>query len=197
VQTAPDRALDTLMKLTSLFRSVLRTDNEFVTLDQELQLISAYLDIERARFEERLRVSIDVPDDLLSVRIPSLLLQPLVENAIKHGITPSRFGGEVCIRARLERTSDNESPMGDMLNITVSDSGMGTSEIDLARGRRRGLGLSHIEERLRWFAGQEASLRINSTVGRGTVVEVTLPISAATSKGAVGSLRSSRERRGA
>jgi sensor histidine kinase YesM len=144
-----------------------------VTLDQELQLIAAYLDIERARFEERLRVSIDVPEDVLSVRIPSLLLQPLVENAIKHGITPSRFGSEVCIRAHLERTSDNESPMGDMLNITVSDSGMGASEIDLARGRRRGLGLGNIEERLRWFAGQEASLRINSTVGTGTVVEVT------------------------
>ncbi|HEY2976223.1 MAG TPA: histidine kinase [Pyrinomonadaceae bacterium] len=197
VQTAPDRALETLMKLTSLLRSVLRTDNEFVTLDQELQLIAAYLDIERARFEERLRVSIDVPEDVLSVRIPSLLLQPLVENAIKHGITPSRFGGEVCIRARLESTSDNESPMGDMLNITVSDSGMGASEIDLARGRRRGLGLSNIEERLRWFAGQEASLRINSTVGTGTVVEVRLPMSAATSKGSVGSLRSARERRGA
>jgi hypothetical protein len=195
VQTAPDRALETLMKLTSLLRSVLRTDNEFVTLDQELQLIAAYLDIERARFEERLRVSIDVPEDLLSVRIPSLLLQPLVENAIKHGITPSRFGGEVCIRARLERTS--ESSMGDMLNITVSDSGMGASEIDLARGRRRGLGLSNIEERLRWFAGQEASLRINSTVGTGTIVEVRLPISAFTSKGSVDSLQSARERRGA
>ena len=71
--------------------------------------------------------------------------------------------------------------MSDMLNITVSDSGMGASEIDLARGRRRGLGLSNIEERLRWFAGQEASLRINSTVGTGMIVEVRLPISADTS----------------
>jgi len=197
VQTAPDRALETLMKLTSLLRSVLRTDNEFVTLDQELQLIAAYLDIERARFEERLRVSIDVPEDIVSVRIPSLLLQPLVENAIKHGITPSRFGGEVCIRARVESSADKEDPLGGILNITVSDSGIGASEIDLARGRRRGLGLSNIEERLRWYAGQDASLRINSTVGTGTVVEVRLPMSTATSKRSVGSLQSVRERRGA
>jgi len=197
VQTAPDRALETLMKLTSLLRSVLRTDNEFVTLDQELQLIASYLDIERARFEERLRVSIDVPEDLLSVRIPSLLLQPLVENAIKHGITPSRVGGEVCIRARLESTAAAEVPIGGVLNITVSDSGIGASEIDLARGRRRGLGLSNIEERLQWYAGQDASLRINSTVGTGTVVEVRLPMATATSKRSVRSLQRARERRGA
>jgi two-component system LytT family sensor kinase len=196
VQTAPDRALETLMKLTSLLRSVLRTDSEFVTLDQELQLIAAYLDIERARFEERLRVSIAVPEDVLLLRIPSLLVQPLVENAIKHGITPSRFGGEVCIRARIETTSE-EGATGDMLHITVSDTGMGASEIDLARGRRRGLGLSNIEERLRWYAGQKASLRINSTVGTGTVVEISLPISTATSKGSVDSLQPARERRGA
>jgi two-component system LytT family sensor kinase len=196
VQTAPDRALETLMKLTSLLRSVLRTDSEFVTLDQELQLIAAYLDIERARFEERLRVSIAVPEDVLLLRIPSLLVQPLVENAIKHGITPSRFGGEVCIRARIETTSE-EGATGDMLHITVSDTGMGASEIDLARGRRRGLGLSNIEERLRWYAGQTASLRINSTVGTGTVVEISLPISTATSKGSVDSLQPARERRGA
>src|SRR4029434_7731237 len=93
VQTAPDRALETLMKLTSLLRAVLRTDGEFVTLGQELQLIVSYLDMERARFEERLRTIVDVPDELLSLRVPSLLVQPLVENAIKHGISPSRFCG--------------------------------------------------------------------------------------------------------
>jgi hypothetical protein len=196
VQTAPDRALETLMKLTSLLRSVLRTDSEFVTLEQELQLIAAYLDIERARFEERLRVSIDIPEDLLLLHIPSLLVQPLVENAIKHGITPSRFGGEVCIRARIETTSE-EGATEHVLHITVSDTGMGASEIDLARGRRRGLGLSNIEERLRWYVGQKASLRINSTVGTGTVVEISLPISTATSKGSVDSLQPAKERRGA
>ena len=173
VQTAPDRALETLMKLTSLLRGVLRTDGEFVTLEQELQLIASYLDIERARFEERLRVSIDVPRELLCLRIPALLVQPLVENAIKHGITPSRFGGEVRIQARLETSTGRNA---DMLDITVSDSGIGVSEIVLARGRRRGLGLRNIEERLRCYGEQSASLGIHSAVGEGTVVELKLPL---------------------
>jgi sensor histidine kinase YesM len=176
VQTAPDRAFETLMKLTSLLRGVLRTDTEFVTLEQELQLIASYLDIERVRFEERLRVNIDVPDDLLSVRVPSLLVQPLVENAIKHGITPSRFGGEVSIRARLETPSGDQNGTRDVLDITVSDTGIGASEIELVRGRRRGVGLSNIEERLRCYAGNSASLRISSTLGEGTVVELRLPL---------------------
>jgi signal transduction histidine kinase len=196
VQTAPDRALETLMKLTSLLRSVLRTDGEFVTLEQEIQLIASYLDIEKARFEERLRVSIDVPEELLSLRVPSLLVQPLVENAIKHGITPSRFGGEVQIRARIQRAVTDLSRTGDVLDITVSDSGIGASEIELARGRRRGVGLSNIEERLRYY-GPSASLRITSTVGQGTVVELKLPLPEVTAEAAVGSRESIRERRGA
>jgi len=182
VQTAPDRALETLMKLTSLLRGVLRTDGEFVTLEQELQLIASYLDIERARFEERLRVSIDVPKELLCLRIPALLVQPLVENAIKHGITPSRFGGEVRIQARLETSTGRNA---DMLDITVSDSGIGVSEIALARGRRRGLGLRNIEERLRCYGEQSACLRIHSVVGEGTVVELKLPLAGGIREGSL------------
>ena len=176
VQTAPDRALETLMKLTSLLRGVLRADGEFVTLGAELALIAAYLDIERARFEERLRVSVDVPDQLLSLRLPSLLVQPLVENAIKHGITPSRFGGEVSIRARLEALSADANASGEVLSITVSDTGIGASEIELARGRRRGVGLSNIEQRLHSYGEQSGSLRIKSTPGEGTVVELIVPV---------------------
>jgi signal transduction histidine kinase len=197
VQTAPDRALETLMKLTSLLRSVLRTDGEFVTLEQELSLIAAYLDIERARFEERLQVSIDVPEELLRLRVPSLLVQPLVENAIKHGITPSRQGGEVRIRARLE-TSVNSEKNDDVLGITVTDTGIGASEIELARGRRRGVGLSNIEKRLRSYAGSSASLWIKSTRGKGTSVEIKLPLARSfAGQTAIGSLESVKENRGA
>jgi two-component system LytT family sensor kinase len=194
VQTAPDRALETLMKLTSLLRGVLRTDEEFVTLEQELQLIASYLDIERARFEERLRFVIDIPKELLPVRIPSLLVQPLVENAIKHGITPSRFGGEVRIEARIERTSEDADHYMDVLDITVSDSGIGASEIELARGRRRGLGLNNIEERLRCYGGQSASLRIDSVLGEGTVVALRLPLSNGIPERSAGTLMSVREK---
>jgi two-component system LytT family sensor kinase len=164
-----------------------------VTLDQELQLIGSYLDIEQARFEERLRVSIDVPEELLSLRIPSLLVQPLVENAVKHGITPSRFGGEVRIRARLETTSANRD--ANLLDVRVSDSGIGASQIEWARGRRRGVGLRNIEERLRWYGGESASLRVDSTPGQGTVVELRLPLSEQIPETPVGSLQAIREKR--
>jgi signal transduction histidine kinase len=177
VQTAPDRALETLMRLTSLLRGVLRAEGELVTLEEELKLIGSYLDIESARFEERLRVTIDVPEELRLTRLPSLLVQPLVENAIKHGITPSRFGGEVSICARLEKSAGDESQNGEVLSITVSDTGIGASEIEMARGRKRGVGLSNIEERLRFYGGQSASLRIKSTPGAGTLVEIRMPAS--------------------
>jgi signal transduction histidine kinase len=175
IQTSPDRALETLMKLTSLLRGVLRTEGEFVTLGEELKLIGSYLDIESARFEERLRVSIDVPEELLTKRLPSLLVQPLVENAIKHGITPSRFGGEVSICARLEQSMIDGGANCGILSITVIDTGIGASEIEMARGRKRGVGLSNIEERLRFYGGKSASLKIRSTLGAGTVVELRMP----------------------
>ena len=97
IQTAPERALGTLMRLSGLLRSVLRSGEEFVTIGEELDLVEAYLDIERARFEERLRVRIDVPWELRHIRIPALVIQPIVENAIKHGISESVAGGEVRI----------------------------------------------------------------------------------------------------
>src|SRR5205814_5413260 len=93
IQTAPNRALDTLLRLTALLRGVLRSEGELTTLGRELDLIESYLDIERARFEERLRVRIDVPAALKRLRVPPLLLQPVVENAVKHGIEPRRLGG--------------------------------------------------------------------------------------------------------
>ena len=91
------------MRLTALLRAVLRSEGEFTTLGRELEVVESYLDIERARFDERLRVTLDVPADLRSIRVPPLVLQPIVENAVKHGIAPQRFGGEVTVRARLDR----------------------------------------------------------------------------------------------
>ena len=90
------------MRLTALLRGVLRSEGEFTTLGREFELIESYLDIERARFEQRLRVRIDVPQALRGLRVPPLVLQPVVENAVKHGIAPLRHGGEVVVSARLE-----------------------------------------------------------------------------------------------
>jgi two-component system LytT family sensor kinase len=170
IQTAPTRALDTLMRLTALLRGVLRSEGEYTTLGRELEVIEAYLDIERERFEQRLRVHIDVPDQVRHIRVPPLLLQPLVENAVKHGIAPCQLGGEVVVRAKLEGVSPDRQ-----LSVVVHDTGIGTTAGALQRGRETGLGLRNIERRLACQYGPLASLSIRTAPGEGTTVEVRLP----------------------
>ena len=177
IQTAPERALGTLMRLTSLLRGVLRrSEGEFATLGEEIELIESYLDIERARFEDRLRVTIDAPRETRNHRIPALLVQPLVENAIKHGVSPSRTGGEVMISARIAPCNGDAAPGGDTLRITVRDTGLGASEASLMAGRNRGVGLSNVERRLKAHYGDQASFSIRSALGSGTTVELSLPV---------------------
>jgi signal transduction histidine kinase len=170
IQTAPPRALSTLMRLTALLRSVLRSEGESTTLGKELALIESYLEIEHARFEQRLRVRIDVPGALRSLRVPPLLLQPLVENALKHGIAPLVRGGVVTVTARTE-------PSGDTLALVleVHDTGIGVGTTELRAGRARGVGLSNVERRLACQYGDAASLSIESVPGGGTTVRIVLP----------------------
>lgn len=173
IQTSPARAFDTLMRLTGLLRAVLnRGDGEFSTLGEELDLVESYLAIESARLEERLVVHVDVPAGLRDVRIPMLVLQPLVENAIKHGIAPARAGGELSIRAS---TIEVDGRVG-ILVVTVADTGLGASEAALAAGRAHGIGLSSIQRRLEAYFGDSAGLEIASTPGQGTIVELRIPL---------------------
>ncbi|MDX2043782.1 MAG: histidine kinase [Acidobacteriota bacterium] len=177
IQASPDQALDTLMRLTALLRGVLRhSDGEFISLGEEMELVEAYLDIERARFEDRLRVSIDVPNSLREARVPALVIQPLVENAIKHGISPLSAGGEVTITARLAR---GDSDVADVLQITVRDTGAGTSSENLRQGRTRGFGLNSIEERLDKHFGSAAQFSFRSVPLQGTTVEISFPVNRA------------------
>jgi signal transduction histidine kinase len=169
IQTAPTRALETLMRLTSLLRSVLRSEGEFTTLGRELELVEAYLDIEHARFEQRLRVRIDVPQTLRNIRVPPLLLQPIVENAVKHGIAPMRRGGDVTVIARVDATGART------LILTVKDTGAGASPGQLQAGRGDGVGLSNIERRLACQYGEAATLVVVTEPGAGTTVEIRMP----------------------
>jgi two-component system, LytTR family, sensor kinase len=174
IQTAPPRALETLLRLTALLRGVLRSEGEFTTLGRELEIVESYLDIERARFEQRLRVTIDVPARARSIQLPSLLLQPLVENAVKHGIAHKQLGGDVVIRARIERGHEEEQRH---LSLTVQDTGAGSTPQALERGRTAGVGLRNVERRLECQYGTSASLTIRTVSGEGTVVEIRLPVS--------------------
>jgi two-component system, LytTR family, sensor kinase len=175
IQTAPPRALDTLMRLTALLRGVLRSEGEYTTLGRELEIIESYLDIERARFEHRLLVRIDVPARLRTIRVPSLVLQPVVENAVKHGVAPHRLGGQVTVRATLE----GNHPEARQLALVVHDTGAGTTEAALRQGRKGGVGLRNIERRLACQYGASAWMSIRTTPGEGTTVEIRLPVDAA------------------
>jgi signal transduction histidine kinase len=168
IQAAPPRALDTLLRLTSLLRAVLRSEGEFTTLGGELDLVEAYLDIERARFETRLRVRIEVPEDLRDLSVPPLILQPLVENAVKHGIAPLRHGGEIVVTA-----TQRDDPS--RLVLRVADTGPGLSAAEVAARRAAGVGLRNVERRLQCYYGAASSLAIQSYPGRGTIVELTVP----------------------
>jgi signal transduction histidine kinase len=175
IQTAPERALGTLMRLSGLLRGVLKGGEEFVTLGEELDLIEAYLDIERTRFEDRLRVHIDAPWELRRIRIPALVIQPIVENAIKHGISNCLSGGEVRISVRIEQTNaPSVSPAA--ILISVTDTGVGVTDTTLALRRQRGLGLANVEQRLKIYGGGGDPLRIRSTPGVGTTVDVRVPL---------------------
>jgi two-component system LytT family sensor kinase len=208
IQTAPERALETLLRLTGLLRAVLRAPTgEFVTIGEEMDLIESYLAIERARFEERLRVTIDVPVELHKLRIPPLVVQPLVENAIKHGIAPRKDGGDLIVTARIEGPDDgwgtgereilpevppaagtdshSSSPhrplaRSGLLCISIRDTGLGVSDVALAQGRKRGVGLANVERRLECFYGNAASLKLSGVMAGGTLAEIRMPLNAET-----------------
>ncbi len=167
IKTAPDKANATLMRLTKLLRGVLRSNDEFLTLGEEIALVESYLEIERARFEERLSVNIDIPEELASLQIPSLILQPLVENAIKHGISPKKDGGRVSIKAR--------SRKGELV-LDVEDTGSGIELGDLRLRRAQRIGLNNVEDRLVLYFQKSATLKIDSRPDTGTRVRITIDL---------------------
>lgn len=168
INVAPEKAFATLMKLTQLLRGVLRSTGEFCTLGEEMKLIESYLDIEKARFEEKLTVKIEVGKELENLRVPSLILQPLVENAIKHGVSENKNGGEVRISVNLE-TENSEV----FLKLQVFDSGAGKRTEK--NSQSNGVGLKNIRERLQSYYGKHANLKIDYHLRNGTLAEIKLP----------------------
>jgi len=170
IETDPPRALNTLMQLTALLRGVLRSEGEFTTLGRELELVEHYLKIEHERFEERLRVRIDVPQSLRPMRIPTLVLQPLVENAIKHGVAPSKGGGDVEVIAAM--TKDGHAAR---LKLTVRNTG---APLHPAAPRYTGdhVGVDNVRRRLAGHYGVDASLALTTDAAGNTVAEIVMPL---------------------
>ncbi len=174
VRAAPERAVATVYDLTELLRAALRpTTGHTVPLAEELAMVDAYLAIERARFEERLRVVVDVDAAARGASVPPLLVQPLVENAVQHGIAPLARGGEVCVWARVEGEGAQAR-----LHVRVSDTGAGADAGRLAARRAAGFGLQSVERRLDRLYGAAATFRFTSRAGDGTTVALHIPLTA-------------------
>ena len=167
IKAEPPKAYDTLLRLTQLLRGVLTSTGEFCTLGEEIRLIESYIDIERARFEEKLSVTIDIPTELENIRVPALILQPLVENAIKHGVSENKLGGEVRISAVMSKQNG-----GTTLKLSVTDSGAGGNREKAIR--TGGVGIRNVEERLASYYGDAAkfSLKIGGKIGTEAVIDL-------------------------
>ncbi|HEX6576493.1 MAG TPA: histidine kinase, partial [Gemmatimonadaceae bacterium] len=153
--------------ISDFLRMILRSSAEpKVTVERELALLHHYIEIQRVRFRDKLKVNIDVDDRLATAMVPSLLLQPLVENSIRHGIGPRASGGAVTVRMRAD---------GDMLRIDVEDNGVGPSS-KRSKQRGTGLGLSNTATRLNHLYGERYSFETSSAPGGGFRVNLSLPL---------------------
>lgn len=181
-RTDPSKARDLIAHLAEFFRRSLKSAGDYIMVKEELEQIEAYLTIERARFGDRLEVVLDVDPASLVEMIPPYILQPLVENAVKHGLLPSFGGGTVLIKARKTEA---------WLELAVSDTGVGMD----ASGRSRdlsgdapesnglGIGLQNLNDRLKSIFGQEYCLEVRSSPGRGTTVFLRIPCHNSTREG--------------
>jgi LytS/YehU family sensor histidine kinase len=155
----------TLMRLSDLLRITLETlGQQEVPLKTELEFLSKYLEIEETRFADRLIVRFDVQPETLDIRVPSLLLQPLVENSIKHGVAKKAGPGHIAITARRD---------GDKLLLEVRDDGVGLSE-DALTALQKGIGVSTTRARLRWLFGADHRFEFHR-LAEGLAVVVAIP----------------------
>ncbi len=166
IRSQPETARMLIIKLSALLRRLLRSREHFVTLREELASIDEYLDIEVVRFGPTLVVEKDISADSLELVMPSMVLQPLVENSIKHGIEKKVGGGRIVIRSH--RVNGHGV-------IEVVDNGAGMADTDVRRGRSGGIGLRNVDERLRVIYGENYHLQLESTPGEGTCARIEIP----------------------
>jgi two-component system LytT family sensor kinase len=166
IRTDPNQARVMVVKLSKVLRRLLRKHDTFNALRDELSFIEDYLAIEVIRFGDKLRFEKDVAEETLDMLVPSMLLQPLVENSIKHGLSSKVEGGT--IRIRTQRN-------GDRLRLVVEDDGVGIPESELATLLDRGIGVSNVNERLKVLFGNQYRMWIESQPGHGTRIEIEVP----------------------
>ena len=169
VRSQPEMARVMTVKLANILRALLKDHDTYVALRDELQFTDDYLDIEVVRFgADKLRIERDIDPRTLDVFMPSILLQPLIENSIKHGLEPRIHGGTVTLRSRIE---------GDSVIIEVADDGvgMGNRPVSALKRTGAGIGLQNVQERLEVLYGDQARFEVVSSPGRGTVITIVIP----------------------
>jgi two-component system LytT family sensor kinase len=169
IRSQPETARMLIVKLSGLLRRLLRSQEHFVTLREELEAIDEYLDIEAVRFGPKLSIEKSIDPATLDVVLPSMLLQPLVENSIKHGLSPKIGEGRILIRS---------SRQDGHTIIDVIDNGIGVTKghaehINLTKGS--GIGLQNVNERLRVIYGSNYQLQLDSVPGEGTCARIVIP----------------------
>jgi two-component system sensor histidine kinase LytS len=177
IRVDPDKARTLLISLSRYFRQNLSgTIHSAISLAQEIEHVKAYLQIEEARFNDILQVNYQIDDLMLNVKLPSLTLQPIVENAIKHGLRNEKHGGVLTI-------SVESTDLGVLIKVIDNGSGMErnvldnllTTPISSTTDKSTGVGLYNVNRRLMMTLGEEAGIKINSEPGKGTVVSFVIP----------------------
>ncbi|MGD0797268.1 MAG: histidine kinase [Acidobacteriaceae bacterium] len=173
VRSQPELAREMIVKLANILRVLLKNREAFVPFSEELAFTDDYLDIEVVRFGEKLRVVKEIAEETLPVVVPSMLLQPLIENSIKHGLEPRIGGGTVTLRSRI--LSDGR------LLLEVEDDGVGMLvEAELPGGNGAGsgggIGMRNVRERMEVLYGSAAEVEIVGRPGRGTKVTLVMPV---------------------
>ncbi|MGH3660067.1 MAG: sensor histidine kinase, partial [Micromonosporaceae bacterium] len=164
-----------LVRLSDFFRYVVRQDRHIVEFGQEYFFVRTYLSLEQARYGERLRIRYDIEPQVLAAHVPVLTIQPLVENAVKHGLADKLDGGTVTLKARVD-------PLTRTTHIRISDDGVGMPPEVLERlsagdgTADGGVGLRNISQRMEALYGERYRLDIRSKYGDGTTVEVWIPM---------------------
>jgi two-component system LytT family sensor kinase len=169
VRSQPEMARELTVKLANILRALLKDHDTYVPLRDELRFTDDYLDIEVVRFgAHKLKVEKEIDPRTLDVLVPSILLQPLIENSIKHGLEPRINGGTVTLRSRIE---------GERVFIEVADDGVGMGNRPATALRREGagIGMKNVRERLEVLYGNQARFNVVSNPGRGTLVSIEIP----------------------
>ncbi len=163
-RTNPYKAKELIIDLSNYFRQTLKREEDFVSLREELEFIQSYLSIEKARFGERLKIIMDIPKNIMDIKIPVFVLQPIIENSIKHGILPRPSGGEVFIEAACR---------GEYILFSIKDTGIGMKQEKFKEviNNWPGIGLRNVNERLKLLYGEDYGLKITTSVDKGTEVK--------------------------